>query len=305
MKGSFMKKAIDTLGKVVLISAFLSIAGLIYNMVFYIRLEPLVLAFDDIAGLLEKMQIPVAVIFIFLFLFNLLAVLYVFLQFIYFKRESFLRALVFFLAVMSALMVLGDFGLLSDIGKEHSYRLDTSTEWPVLYFSQGMHFLFVILLIVLIFWTFKKIKEKREEYVLKDEAIFINAQYIGIFCGLFGLAVFGALASFAALWAIKKGIFIVSFISLVPYILIVGYWLIIKIREKTGPWYDEKQYLDISRASLFTIVSSIVIMAVIFVLQYFFDAFGFIQILWFPFFFFSVLFLFSCSTLFFSKRSLS
>jgi len=297
-----MKKTINIIGKISIFLAFSSIGGLIYNMFFYERLRPLILGFKDITAVLESMQIPVALIFIFLFLFHALTVIYVFLQIVYFKREDFLRALAFFLSIISMLMVLGDFALLNDIGKEHAAGLDTSGEWPMLYASQILHFVFLIVIIILIFMTFKKIRRDRQEVVLKDEAVFINAQYIGILSGLLGIAFFGFLLLTAELWAVKKGIFMVSLISILPYLLIVAYWLIIKVREKRGPWYDEKQYIDISRASLFTMVTSLVIMTVVYVVQYFIQSLRFLEIMWFPFFFFLVLLLFSASTLFFSKR---
>ena len=44
------------------------------------------------------------------------------------------------------------------------------------------------------------------EVPVKDEAVFINAQYIGIFTGILGLAILISLSLFSPLWAIKKGI---------------------------------------------------------------------------------------------------
>jgi hypothetical protein len=249
------------------------------------------------------MQIPAAVSFIIIFIFHLTAIAYIFMQMVYFKRENLLRALVFFLAIMSALMVLGDFVLLNDMGKEHAAGLDTSGEWPVLYLSQALHFLFVILLIVLIFVTGKKLQKDREGIVLKDEAIFINAQYIGILCSLFGIGAFSTLAVLTPLWALRKGVFAVSLISVLPYILIVIYWLVIKTREKVGSWYDEKQFRDMTRGSLFTLIISIIIMTIVFIVQYFSQAFEFITITWWPFYVFLVLLLFSGSILYYSKRA--
>jgi len=299
-----MKKTINTLSWITLALAVLSIGGLVYNILFYERIRPLMLRFEDITAILDKMQIPAAASFILIFIFHIAAILYIFFQIMFFKRESFLRALLFFLSIISGLMVPGDFALLSDLGKEHTAGLDTSGEWPVLYVSQLVHILFIILLILLIFLTGRKLSQVNDEdIVLKDEAIFINAQHIGIFCGLFGIGVFSALSAFTQLWALKKGIFIVSLISILPYILIVVYWLIIKVKEKAGSWYDEKQYQDISRGSLFTLIISIIIMTIIFIIQYFSKTFEFIAITWWPFYIFLVLLLFSGSTLYYAKRA--
>ncbi len=292
------------MGRITLALAILSLGGLIYNLIFYEKIRPLILGFEDISAILAKMQIPVAVSFMLIFIFHILAILYIFFQIMFFKRENLTRALLFFLAIISILMVLGDFALLSDMGKEHAAGLDTSGEWPVLYASQVLHLVFIMLLFVLIFMTRRKVlAQYREDIVLRDEAIFINTQYIGIFSGIFGIGVFAALSAFTPLWALKKGIFTVSLIAVLPYLLIAAYWLIVKIREKTGQWYDEKQYLDISRASLFTMVVSIVVMTAIFAIQYFSHAFEFMTITWWPFYVFLVLLLFSGSTLYYSKRS--
>ncbi len=284
--------------------AILSLGGLIYNLIFYEKIRPLILRFEDISAILDKMQIPVAASFMLIFIFHISALLYIFFQIMFFKRENLTRALLFFLAIISILMVLGDFALLSDIGKEHAAGLDTSGEWPVLYASQVLHLVFIILLFIIMFMTRKKVlTQYREDIVLRDEAIFINTQYIGIFSGIFGIGVFAALSAFTPLWALKKGIFTVSLIAVLPYLLIAAYWLIVKIREKTGQWYDEKQYLDISRASLFTMIVSIVVMTAIFIIQYFSQAFEFMTITWWPFYVFLVLLLFSGSTLYYAKRS--
>ena len=299
-----MKKVIKIMGRITLALAILSLGGLIYNLIFYEKIRPLMLRFEDISAILDKMQIPVAASFMLIFIFHVSAVLYIFFQIMFFKRENLTRALLFFLAIISILMVLGDFALLSDMGKEHAAGLDTSGEWPVLYASQVLHLVFIILLFILMFMTRKKVLARhQEDIVLRDEAIFINTQYIGIFSGFFGIGVFAALSAFTPLWALKKGIFIVSLIAVLPYLLIAAYWLIVKIREKTGQWYDEKQYLDISRASLFTMVVSIVVMTAIFVIQYFSHAFEFMTITWWPFYVFLVLLLFSGSTLYYAKRA--
>jgi hypothetical protein len=251
------------------------------------------------------MQIPVAIIFIFIFLFHLAAAAYIFIQMIYFKREDFLRSIMFFLVIMSTLMVLGDFALLNDMGKEHAAGLDTSGEWPVLYLSQAIHLLFIILLVVLLILTRKKLQKSQNDIVIRDEAIFINAQYIGILCSLFGIGAFSILAFFTPLWALRLGVFPVSLVSILPYIIIVIYWLIIKIREKSGSWYDEKQFRDMTRGSLFTLIVSIIVMTVIYLIQYLSQAFEFITITWWPFYVFLVLLLFSGSILYYSKRASS
>jgi len=242
--------------------------------------------------------------FILIFIFHLIAVATVVLQLRFLKEESFFRSILFFMAVMSMLLVLADFALLSDIGKEYKAGLQTRGEWQVLYASQLFHIIFLILMFVSILLTIKKLRSGfRKEIVLKDESIFINAQYIGIFCGICGLAIFSLLSAFLPLWALRKGIFTVSLVMVLPYILIVLYWLVLKFRERITEWYDEKQYQDICRAGLITLVLSIFILLIIFMVQYFNDHTGFIAITWFPFYVFMVLLIFSASNLYFIKRA--
>ncbi len=301
-----MKKVINISGKVTFYLGIISLVSLIYNLIFYETLRPKIIGFEDISGILDSMEVFVAVAFILIFIFHSSAILNIAFQLKFFKRESLLRSLVFFIAVISILLVFGDFALLSDIGKEYAYGLDTTGEWPILYFSQLLHFILTILVFITLLWTRKSFLDKyKEDVVLKDEAIFINAQYVGIFCGIFGIGVFSVLSAFFPLWALKKGIFVISLIVILPYFLIVIYWLVIKIREKVGQWYDEKQYQDITKASLVTMMASIIIMTVIFVTQYFVSKFDFITITWFPFYVFLVLLLFSSSTLYFNKKAAS
>jgi len=299
-----MKKVINISGKVTFYLGIISLASLVYNLIFYEILRPRILRFEDISKILDKMEIFAAAAFILIFIFHISAILNITFQLNFFKTESLLRAFVFFLAVISILMVVGDFALLNDIGKEHAAGLDTSGEWPILYFSQFLHILLNILVFLILLSTRKSFLGKyKEDVVLKDEAIFINAQYVGIFCGVFGIVIFSILSAFSPLWALKKGIFTVSLMVILPYVLIVIYWLIIKVREKIYEWYDEKQYQDITRASLFTLIASIIIMTAIFIIQYFVSAFNFLTITWFPFYVFLVLLLFSSGTLYFNKRA--
>ena len=299
-----MKKVINISGKITFYLGVISLMGLIYNIIFYEILRPKVLRFEDISEITDKMVVFVAVAFMVIFLFHISAILNLAFQLRFFKRESLLWSFVFFLVVISILMVLGDFALLNDIGKEHAHGLDTSGEWPILYFSQCLHFILNILIFIILFSTRKSYLAKyKQDVVLRDEAIFINAQYVGIFCGIFGIAIFSMLSAFFPLWALKKGIFVISLIAILPYVLVVIYWLIIKARERVYEWYDEKQYQDITKASLVTLIASIIIMTVFFIIQYFVSAFDFLTITWFPFYVFLVLLLFSSSTLYFNKRA--
>jgi len=73
-------------------------------------------------------------------------------------------------------MIIGDFALLNDIGKEHLAGLDTSGEWPILYVSQVLHLLFTVLIPVVVILT-----RRKPAY---DDSIDYNNDY-NIYCTIF------------------------------------------------------------------------------------------------------------------------
>lgn len=302
-----MKKLLRISNNTTLILCSVSIAGLIFTNTFFLMLRDMIIKMGDVESFVDKFSIPASLVYIVFTVFHLSAMLTLILQLNFFKRDNLLRAFLFFTGITSLLMLFGDFALLSDISKEYVFGLPS--EFIVLFFSQALHFIFYVLMIVLLLMTRRSVTEGGEEIVLKDDSIFINAQYIGILSGASGLilvSVFALVYSILyplPLWAAKAGIIMTSLISIIPYILIVFYWLIIKFREKVGGVYDEKQYQDIAKASLFTLIVSVIIMTAIFLVQYFVSAFDFITFTWFPFYIFLVLLLFSSSTLYFSKRT--
>ncbi len=302
-----MKRLLKISNNTTLVLCAISIAGLIFTNTFFIILRNMIVGMGDVESFMEEFSIPVSSVYIVFGLFHLSALFILILQLKFFKRDNFLRAFLFFTGITSLLMLFGDSALASDISKEYIFGLPD--EFYILFLSQGLHFVFYILMMVLLISTRKSVGKEKEEIVLRDDSIFINAQYIGILSGASGLvliSVFSYLYSALyplPLWAAKAGILVTSLIAVIPYILIVFYWLIIKLREKTGEWYDEKQYQDITRASLVTLVSSIIIMTAIFLVQYYVTGSDFIILTWFPFYIFLVLLLFSSSTLYFSKRT--
>jgi len=86
--------------------------------------------------------------------------------------------------------------------------------------------------------------------------------------------------------------FIVTYcVILIPYGVVVLYWLLMRIRARFGDWHDEKQLQDICKAGFVTLLLSIPGMASLFVIG------GLNSVLWFPHFLFLILLLFSGTTL--------
>ena len=127
---------------------------------------------------------------------------------------------------------------------------------------------------------------------LCDDTIFMAVHIIGVLCGLVGLCV-----NFSFLRRDTPdqdaSVFIITYIViLIPYGITVLYWILMRIRERFGDWYDEKQLQDICKAGFVTLVLSIPGMASLFVLDQPLSA------LWFPHFLFLILLLFSGTTLY-------
>ena len=291
-----------------LILCLISIAGLLFSNTFYILLRNMIIRMGDVESFLNNFSIPMAIVYIIFGFFHLSAIFTLILELNFFKRDNFLRAFLFFTGIVSLLMLFGDFALMSDISKEYVFGIPN--EFNILFFSQILHLVFYILMIILLISSKKSVKKKGKEIVLKDDSIFINAQYIGILSGISGLVLVTIFSTFylrfydLPVWAIKAGVIMSSLVAVVPYILIVFYWLIIKLRERISEWYDEKQYLDITRSSLVVLLMSIVFLLVVFIVQYIFGDFELLNFIWFPLYFFFMLLLFSSTILFFNKRKL-
>ena len=304
-----MKRLMKVINNTTLVLCLVSIAGLIFTNTFYILLRDMITGMGDVESLMNKFSIPVAAVYILFVFFHLAAILSLVLELKFFKRDNFLRAFLFFAGIVSLLMLFGDFALMSDISKEYVFGLPG--EFNILFFSQLLHLIFYILMIVLLVSSRKSAGKNGEEIVLKDDSIFINAQYIGILSGISGLVLITIFSILYVevydlpVWAIKAGIIMSSMMAVIPYILIAFYWLIIKLRERTGEWYDEKQYQDITRSSFVALMMSIIFLLIVFIIQYIPRDFELLNFIWFPLYFFFILLLFSSTTLFFNKRKLS
>jgi len=302
-----MKRLLRISNKLTLILCSISIAGIIFTSTFFLILKNMIIHIEDVETFINNFSIPVAVVYIIFGFFHLSAILTLILQINFFKRDNFLRSFLFFTGITSLLMLFGDFALVNDIVKEYSFGFPN--EFYILFASQVLHYIFYILMIILIIQTFKAFNKKSEEMVLKDDSIFINAQYIGILSGVSGLVLITIFSlmylTFYPLptWALKAGVIAASIVAVVPYVLIVLYWLILKLKERISEWYDEKQFQDLSKSSLVSFLLSIVFLLIIFIIQYIFKNLQILNFIWFPLYFFFILLVFSAITLFFNKKS--
>jgi hypothetical protein len=222
----------------------------------------------------------------------------------FFKSPNLLRAFSIFAGILSVLLLVGNLGLLSDIGKESQVGLDTSGEWIFLYVNHTLHAGFIMLMFGLIVSSFQVLKKNIEfESAARDEVVFITAQYIGIFCGVLGFISLAAyLVSGLPFWIVKRAVAPTSIIIVMPYCFIAAYWLIFKLKDKIVDWYDEKQFQDISKASLITLIVSFLSLALIYLSKYPDLSENYATYFWFPFYVFVTLLTFSSSVLYFNKK---
>ncbi len=217
------------------------------------------------------------------------------------KKISLFYLLLLVMNILSLVFIFGDVALLSDIGKQYKYGL-SQPEWSILYPVTA--FQLVSSLILTYSHVFKLKKDGQTKFVAKDSNIFMVAQYVGFICGSMGLSStsLGFIFPRSSLWMLKIHTLMGTFILLIPYALILGYWFMIKAQEKTKEWYDEKQIQDLGKSSFLTLISSLAIMTSIFFFN-FNSLEGVISVLWFPFYAFLVLLLFSLANLYYSEKN--
>jgi hypothetical protein len=284
-----------------------SAAGFIFNSIIYIMLHQKISLGQDITAFTDRVSVYVGISTILLLLFHFAAIATTLLTLRVAKKDSVLQSFIFFLSIISTVMIAGDFALCSDIVKEYGAGLIEGifSEVVILYFSQLLHLLFYAFAIVLILITSRKTLPDNgaKNLALKDEAIFLDVQYVGIFTSIMGLAILVALSLFTPLWAIKKGIITLCIVLLLPYAMIVAYWILLKIREKITEWYDEKQFQDVTRASFISLIASMLILAVFFLIQNLYTRFALMNVIWFPLYFFMTLLVFSSIVLYLNKKA--
>jgi hypothetical protein len=276
-----------------------SIVGFIVSFLILESLRPKMVRFLPITQAEESLINFFGTTLLTFLAFNLLIFYQLVKHFKNIKKISFFYLFLLAVNVVSFLFVFGDLALISDIGKQYRYGL-SQPEWLVLYLVM-MGQLFSTLILT---WAnhYKLGKGKQLKFIAKDSNIFLVAQYIGVICGLMGLSFTSLNFLFPrSLWMIKTHVNMTAVFLMVPYLLIVGCWLMIKIREKPKGWYDEKQILDIGRSSLITLVLSLVIMGGLYFLS-FNQTEDILSVLWLPFYLFLVLLLFSLGNLYFSQK---
>jgi hypothetical protein len=275
-----------------------SIALFVFNYYVFSILRPLMVALEPISSSKENLLPWVGVGLLLFLAFNLLSLYRLVRHLRKAKKISVLSLLLLVCGILSFLFVFSDVALLSDIGKQYRYNL-AQPEWLLVYIIMGFQLIVTAVFTYLHLFGFRQ--EQQIEHVVRDNNIFLVSQYVGLVCGLMGISLFSLGFFYSNSWNLDMHVTITSILLLSPYTLALIYWLVTKLQEKNRQWYDEKQVLDVGRSAFLTLISSVIIMTLLFVFNYN-NLEGIIRLIWLPLYLFSTLFIFSISNLYFSTR---
>ena len=219
----------------------------INNLVFFAGIPALLLAAANVlllpnfrAALKEGVLIPdwqslvVAGAILLMGLYFLAGLAALVLQFCVLKRENLLRSAGFVLGIFSLFLLAVDAVMLREIGNESLAGYDSQGEWTIVFFNHGLHILTILVIFLQCLLTRREISAgKSVSPALKDEALFLSVNQIGIFTPLLGLLYINFLNLFKVPAVYLKGLFLfVSLIVLLPYGMAALYWLVSKRRER-------------------------------------------------------------------------
>ncbi len=149
----------------------------------------------------------------------------------------------------------------------------------------------VLALVGLLYWILPRTRLAARLQV--NETVFVVTTIVGVICGTAGLLVtflFPGVIVELHLWEL----------IVLPLVLINFYWLIVSRVRRTAAVLDEKQQMNLMNAAALTWAGSIPAMALLFVLY----SENVLQgMIWFPYFLFVTLLIFSASMLFYFKRA--
>jgi hypothetical protein len=293
------KKTVKFLTLITGIFGLAALMGLVTDYIFYNRLE---LIMNPQANL-EDLKIMggfVWLSFIALFFFHILAAGTLVVQLRFVRKILPISILAISAGVISFLGVLADWAVFGDITKEYTMGWDTSGEWNILRIILGIHTIFLLLVTGVCGGVLGQLRLIEQDKVLegRDEIVFVVAQYVGIVCGIIGIIwIIISLSISSKVTVSVYHSMSTTVMILIPYGLIVSYWLIVKLKDHFQSWYDEKQWRDVTGAGFTTLLLMIPVMLFFFLAVSLRNEHFSNQIIWFPMFLFATLLFFSLFTL--------
>ena len=269
-----------------------SIGWMVYNVYAY-------RAIQQQSPLTQLFGMYVAIGLLLAFLFHLAAFVILFLTFQYVKKITAFNLITLMSGIVSFITLIGEWAALHDIGDCLQTGMSCAPEWRFLYGAFLPHGVFYLLLVILLLSIFRRVRQGvLSEEIAKDETMFEIVHIVGVCSGLIGMGFTLMIFLLGVKPHILKWVAIpyCAFI-LFPYGLIVLYWLVTKRQERRTEWYDEKQWLDINKAGIVSLLVSVPLMTLMFVVNYVVpESPG--TVMWFPFYLFLILVSFSGTTLY-------
>lgn len=287
-----MKSSVKTNTYILLLFGVVSLVCLIY--IFCQVNCDLVEALNIYKSDLETNDYILGSAHIFILIFHIYAIFYLVVHFHHISALKVIKTIALIIGVVSLFIIAGEKVMIDEIAREYRSGMDIS-ELHILNLAYSINAVFTIVMGFLLMKTLKLSRDNQNDDALLDEKIFTIAQILGVISGIMGLFLtFGLIGK--PIRIDKIWVYIPFYLLfLIPYGIAVLYWLFLKRKQKITEWYDEKQFQDILKASLVTLLLSIpgvFVFTLIEVPHSFY---------WFLYYIFLGLFLFSSSTLYYFK----
>lgn len=276
-----------------------SIVLFVFNFVVLIRLQPKMVVYETLTEIENSLLTGVGLGLMVILLFYVLTLLQIAWFVKYAEKLTFFSLFLIIVGVLSLLAVFSDVALLSDIHKQYTHGL-SQPEWLLVYPIMIAQFVVTILFTIVHFTGV--LTRKQVDEVSRDVSIFLVVQFVGLVCGLLGLAAASLGFLFPRAWSLTLHTVLGGLVLIFPYALALGYWIITKLTEKDRQWFDEKQQLDIGRSAFLTIILVSAFMIALFIVQ-FNNLDGVIRFQWLPLYLFMTLFLFSAGNIYYSSKA--
>jgi hypothetical protein len=293
-----MKNTSKLLQTLNIILGILALIAFVYAWVVLIRLQPKMIAFQELTRLESSLLTGVGFGLLMALAFFLLTLLQVTRTVKRSEELKFFPLLLIFSGVISVLLIFSNFALLGDIHKQYLNEL-SQPEWSMVFPMLGFQSMVAALYLYLQLSGYFVKKEIKN--IVRDVNIFLVVQYVGVICGGMGLAMASLGFFFPTGWSLPVHTILAGLTILFPYALAVLYWVITKIKEKDRIWWDEKQLLDVGKSAMLTLVVNTVLMIGLFIFNIQ-DLAGVVRMLWLPLYLFAGIFVFSLGNLFFSRQ---
>ena len=208
---------------------------------------------------------------------------------------------------VSAISLIFDFAALHDIGNDYLiFGYDCSIEWLWLGGSLVFRLFFYVILCLFILRLMKEsgsMVTSGDSVV--DELLFEVTQYVGMVCGITGVAftLYGyiALGEFTVKGWLLWLLLFYCIVIILPWFALIIYWIARLSCRSVLTLYDEKQKQDFTSSGLTAWLSSIPAMILILIVSLRQPSSP-VVFLWFPFYLFFTLLVFSASLLLKFKR---